>query len=73
VLGLEDTSSRMSRLAKAELLSGELPSLSEVLRRIDAVPVDDVNTLAAELFSQSLSLAVVGPFDDDTSLRSAVA
>ncbi len=73
VLGLEDTSSRMSRLAKAELLSGELPSLSEVLRRIDAVTADEVNELAAELFGQSMSLAVVGPFDDDAPLRSAVA
>jgi predicted Zn-dependent peptidase len=73
VLGLEDTSSRMSRLAKAELLSGELPSLSEVLRRIDAVTCDDVDSLAAELFAQPLSLSVVGPFDDDTAVRGAVA
>lgn len=72
VLGLEDTSSRMSRLAKAELLSGELPSLSEVLRRIDAVTADEVDALAAELFSQQLSLAVVGPFEDDTALRAVV-
>lgn len=73
VLGLEDTSSRMSRLAKAELLSGELPSLSEVLRRIDAVTLDEVHLLAEELFCQPLSLAVVGPFDDDVGLREAVA
>jgi predicted Zn-dependent peptidase len=72
VLGLEDTSSRMSRLAKAELLSGELPTLSEVLRRIDAVTVDEVGRLADELFSQPLSLSVVGPFDDDAALRAAV-
>jgi predicted Zn-dependent peptidase len=73
VLGLEDTSSRMSRLAKAELLSGELPSLSEVLRRIDAVSIDEVHTLAQELFSQHLSVSAVGPFDDDTALRGALA
>jgi len=73
VLGLEDTSSRMSRLAKAELLSGELPSLSEVLRRIDAVTADEVHGLAEDLFSHPLSLAAVGPFDDDASLREAVA
>ncbi len=73
VLGLEDTSSRMSRLAKAELLSGELPSLSEVLRRIDAVTSEDVHALAVDLFSQPLSLSVVGPFDDDTALRTVVA
>jgi predicted Zn-dependent peptidase len=62
----------MSRLAKAELLSGELPTLSEVLRRIDAVTVDEVGSLADELFSQPLSLSVVGPFDDDAALRAAV-
>ena len=73
VLGLEDTSSRMSRLAKAELLSGELPSLSEVLRRIDAVSIDEVHALAQELFSQHLSVSAVGPFDDDTALRGALA
>jgi predicted Zn-dependent peptidase len=73
VLGLEDTGSRMTRLAKAELLSGELPSLSEVLRRIDGVTLDDVHALAAELFDAPLSLAVVGPFDDDEPFRRAVA
>jgi len=73
VLGLEDTSSRMSRLAKAELLSGELPSLSEVLRRIDSVTVAEVDSLASELFAQPLSLSVVGPFDDDAAVRGAVA
>lgn len=73
VLGLEDTSSRMSRLAKAELLSGELPSLSEVLRRIDAVTADEVHLLAQDLFSQPLSASAVGPFDDDTSVRGALA
>jgi predicted Zn-dependent peptidase len=72
VLGLEDTSSRMSRLAKAELLSGELPTLSEVLRRIDAVTADEVHALAEELFSQPLSLSVVGPFDDEGRFREAV-
>ncbi|MDR0946049.1 MAG: insulinase family protein, partial [Bifidobacteriaceae bacterium] len=37
VLGLEDTFSRMSRLGNAEITAGELPSLDELLRRIDAV------------------------------------
>ncbi len=73
VLGLEDTGSRMTRLAKADLLTGELPSLSEVLRRIDAVTADDVASLAARLFDAPLSLAVVGPFDDADRFRAAVA
>ncbi|MDQ3480305.1 MAG: insulinase family protein [Actinomycetota bacterium] len=62
VLGLEDSGSRMSRIAKAELLYDELPSINEVIRRIDAVTLEDVQLLAKELFSQPETLAVVGPF-----------
>jgi predicted Zn-dependent peptidase len=62
VLGLEDTGSRMSRLAKGELLFGDLLSVDELLAKVDAVTADEVNTLAAELLSQPMSLAVVGPF-----------
>ena len=62
VLSLEDSGSRMSRIAKAELLYDELPGLDEVIQRIDAVTVDDVQDLAKELFDQPETLAVVGPF-----------
>jgi predicted Zn-dependent peptidase len=64
VLGLEDTGSRMSRLAKSELLYGDLMSVDELLARVDKVTIDEVNAVAAELLSQSMSLAVVGPFDE---------
>ncbi|MDG4829682.1 pitrilysin family protein [Solwaraspora sp. WMMD1047] len=63
VLGLEDTGSRMSRLAKGELLYGDVLSVDEMLTRVDAVTVGEVNTLAAELLARPMSLAVVGPFD----------
>jgi predicted Zn-dependent peptidase len=63
VLGLEDSGSRMSRIAKAELLYDELPSLDEVIRRINEVTLDDAHTLARTLFRQPETLAVVGPFD----------
>jgi predicted Zn-dependent peptidase len=63
VLALEDSGSRMSRIAKAELLYDELPSIDEVLRRVDEVTLDDVNPLAKSLFRQQQTLAVVGPFD----------
>ncbi|MEV0152275.1 pitrilysin family protein [Micromonospora sp. NPDC050686] len=62
VLGLEDTGSRMSRLAKGELLYGDLMSVDQLLARVDAVTVDEVNGLAAELLARPMSLAVVGPF-----------
>jgi predicted Zn-dependent peptidase len=61
VLGLEDSASRMTRLGKSELVDDELLSIDEVLSRIDGVTLDDVRTLAAELFSQPEILAVVGP------------
>jgi predicted Zn-dependent peptidase len=63
VLGLEDTGSRMSRLAKSELLHGDLMAVDELLAQVDAVTLDEVNTLAADLLSKPMSLAVVGPFD----------
>ncbi|HZJ07875.1 MAG TPA: pitrilysin family protein [Nocardioidaceae bacterium] len=66
VLGLEDSGARMSRVAKAELLYDELPSIDEVIRRIDAVTLEDVQLLAKELFSQPETLAVVGPFAELT-------
>ncbi len=61
VLGLEDSASRMSRIAKAELLYDELPSIDEIIRRVDAVTLDDVHALARTLFRQPETLAVVGP------------
>jgi predicted Zn-dependent peptidase len=63
VLSLEDSGSRMSRIAKAELLYDELPSIDEVLRRVADVTLEDVNALARSLFRQPQTLAVVGPFD----------
>jgi predicted Zn-dependent peptidase len=69
VLGLEDTGSRMSRLGKSELVYGELLTIDEVLAVIDSVTLDDVQELAAELFEQPTSLAVIGPYDEAESLK----
>ena len=73
VLGLEDSGARMARVAKAELLHGELVGLDELLRRVDAVTVDDVRALAAGLLGTDPTLAVVGPFDDASRFRRVVA
>jgi predicted Zn-dependent peptidase len=64
VLGLEDTGSRMSRLAKSELLYGDLMTVDQLLGRVDAVTADEVGAIATELLAQPMSLAVVGPFDE---------
>jgi predicted Zn-dependent peptidase len=64
VLGLEDPSSRMSRLGKSELVYPRLEPVDEVLAAIDAVTHDDIRAVAAEILTRPKALAVVGPFDD---------
>jgi predicted Zn-dependent peptidase len=75
VLGLEDTSSRMSRLGKSELVQGELLGVDDVLARIDEVTTDDIREVADEVLGAPLALAAIGPFDegDRDVLVSAVA
>ncbi len=73
VLGLEDTGSRMGRLAKAELVYDDLLSVDELLSIIDAVTLDDVREVAASLLAAAPALAVVGPFDDPGRFEAAVA
>jgi len=64
VLGLEDTGSRMSRLGKGELLYNDLMTVDDLLARVDAVTVDDVRAVAADLLTRPMSLALVGPFGE---------
>jgi predicted Zn-dependent peptidase len=73
VLGMEDMSSRMSRLGKSELVYGELLSIDQILARVDAVTLDDVRHVARDLLDGRLSLAVVGPFDEDRDFSGSVA
>jgi predicted Zn-dependent peptidase len=73
VLGLEDTGSRMSRIGKAELVYGELLGVSDLLARIDAVTLDDVRDVAADLLAAPPTLAVIGPFDESREFPAAVA
>src|SRR5690606_13105540 len=49
VLGMEDTGARMSRLGKAELVLGEVASVSEQLDRIRSVTAEEVRELAQSL------------------------
>jgi predicted Zn-dependent peptidase len=73
VLGLEDPSSRMSRLGKAELVYPRLEPVEEILASIEAVSHDDVRRVAAEILAQPKVLAVVGPFDSDAAFTAALA
>lgn len=64
VLGLEDSGSRMSRLGKADLVTGELLSVAESLERIRTVTAEDVQALAKDLAGRPRSTVRVGPFGD---------
>jgi len=72
VLGLEDPSSRMSRLGKAELVYPRLEPVEEILASIEAVTHDDVRQVAAAVLAQPKALAVVGPFDDASGFTAAL-
>ncbi|PRZ15581.1 M16 family metallopeptidase [Nesterenkonia sandarakina] len=61
VLGMEETSSRMSRLGRAELVRGEFVDISDTLHQIDAITVEDVRKVAARLASSPRAVTVVGP------------
>jgi len=64
VLGLEDPSSRMTRLGKAELVYPALEPVDDIIAAINAVTHDDVLQVASEVLTRPKALAVVGPFDD---------
>jgi len=60
-LSLESTTARMNRLGSAVLAEMPLLSLDEVIARLDAVTLDDLRELSAELLDPSrLSAAGVG-------------
>ena len=65
VLGMESTGARMSRLGASVLNGLPILSVDEMIERIDAVEIDELRELAAELFAPSrLSVAGVGPDGD---------
>nr|WP_028922928.1 pitrilysin family protein [Pseudonocardia acaciae] len=72
VLGLEDTGSRMNRIGRLEIDHGRQRSLRESLDRIDAVDLDEVATVAAEVLTRPLTAAVVGPYRTVDDLPNAL-
>jgi predicted Zn-dependent peptidase len=71
VLALESTAARMNRLGSSVLTSQPILSVEELVARIDAVTVEDLQALAEELFhAGELSVAAIGP--DEAVLREAL-
>ena len=72
VLGLESSSARMNRLGTSVLFGVPLLETDEVMARIDAVTVEDLRGLVADLWAPDrLSAAGIGP--DEDAFRAAVA
>ena len=73
VLGLEDPSSRMTRLGKSELVYPGLEPVDDVLAAIDAVTHEDIHAIATEVLTRPKVLAVVGPYDKPDAFSSALS
>jgi len=75
LLALESTGSRMSRLGSEVLAESPLLSLDDVVGKIDAVTIEDLERLATELWEPSrLSVAGIGPDEErfDEALNGAL-
>ncbi|WP_367307466.1 M16 family metallopeptidase [Alicyclobacillus acidocaldarius] len=71
MLGLESSGSRMSRLAKNEILLGREVPLEETLAGIDAVAPADIQRVAEDVLSHGFALAAVGPLAEFAFDRAA--
>jgi predicted Zn-dependent peptidase len=71
ILALESSSARMARLGGSVLFDIPLLDPEELMARIDAVTLDDLRELAAELWvPERLSAAGIGP--DEAAFKAAV-
>ncbi len=62
VLSMDDPGGRMSRLGRSELVHGEVLTVDELLEKVDAVTVADVERVAKRIFGNGGAvLASVGP------------
>jgi predicted Zn-dependent peptidase len=62
VLSLEDPGSRMSRIGKSEIGHGEILTVSQALKRVEDVSLEDARRVAKRILSQPMTLTVLGPF-----------
>lgn len=69
VLSQEDSGSRMSSIGKSEIVYGEVMSFDEILKRISDVTPVAVRQLAGEILLQRPTLALVGPFKDESKFE----
>ncbi|NLY88615.1 MAG: insulinase family protein, partial [Firmicutes bacterium] len=69
-LSMENTTNRMSRLAKSDLFYKKIITPEEVVARIDRVTADEVLRVARTLFQDNLlTLTAIGPFPPDYTVE----
>ena len=66
VLSSEDPGSRMNRLGRQQLTTGEILSVDELIGRFEALQIEDIKHVAdVVLGPRKLQTTIVGPFDED--------
>ena len=68
LMGLESPSSRAERSARMVAIWGRVPDAAEVVEKFDAVSVQDVRNIAAEMAKSPPAVAIYGPGDTAPSL-----
>jgi predicted Zn-dependent peptidase len=72
VLSGEDPGSRMNRLGRQQLTTGEILSIDELIEKFDGVTMDDVKRVAKDVLGKGdLQITVVGPFEENAFDRYA--
>lgn len=66
LLGLESSSSRMSRIGKMEITLGKHITLDEVVEKIDKVSLEDIKEVGERLFTpETLCFTALGPITEE--------
>jgi predicted Zn-dependent peptidase len=65
-LAMEDANSRMVRLGRDEMVGAPHLSVDERIARVEAVTLDDVQAVAAEVLTGPRVVGAVGPLDEST-------
>jgi predicted Zn-dependent peptidase len=72
VLSGEDPGSRMNRLGRQQLTTGEILSIDELIAKFDALNMDDIRRVGERVLGTGrFRVTVVGPFDEDAFDRYA--
>ena len=69
VLSQEDSGSRMSRIGKNEIVYGQVMDFDDILKSIARVSVEDIREIASEFLVKTPTLALVGPFKNQSKFE----